>query len=172
MDLHEIRDHKIRWCKLDVAQTKVKRWNTSILHLTPVQVTGLLYIPTLDGYSCIAAGCSDVAINCGRTPVPILLQRLTLTNAILVPDTDPNADGRRRQLLLEHDYIDLELAVIDALLLNLPMRVVGEREEGTFHSLRWQGFEHGTDSSKASLRTHRKQGTPLLIKHKRSQCGW
>lgn len=47
-----------------------------------------------------------------------------------MPEYDANADEyEETTIVLEHDYIDLELAVIDALLLNLPMRVVGEEEE-------------------------------------------
>ncbi len=49
---------------------------------------------------------------------------------------DANADGTRATIVLEHDYIDLELAVIDALLVNLPMRVVGEGRDGCI--TKWQ----------------------------------
>ena len=48
------------------------------------------------------------------------------------PEYDQKADEfEETTIVLEHDYIDLEEAVIDSLILNLPMRVVGEDELST-----------------------------------------
>ena len=115
--LRKIRDHKEELLHFDVeldVAAKVQAMEPSILHLTPVQVTGYFVAHGQEIFlHCTASTVMTLPSTRSLEPVPVHLQ---------VPIDE-------RYVMPEHDYIDLELAVIDALLLNLPMRVVGEEEE-------------------------------------------
>ena len=109
---------------------KVQAMEPSILHLTPVQVTGYFVAHGQEIFlHCTASTVMTLPSTRSLEPVPVHLQ-VPIDERYVMPEYDANADEyEETTIVLEHDYIDLELAVIDALLLNLPMRVVGEEEE-------------------------------------------
>lgn len=131
--LRKIRDHKEELLHFDVeldVAVKVQAMEPSILHLTPVQVTGYFVAHGQEIFlHCTASTVMTLPSTRSLEPVPVHLQ-VPIDERYVMPEYDANADEyEETTIVLEHDYIDLELAVIDALLLNLPMRVVGEEEE-------------------------------------------
>lgn len=115
---------------LDIAEQATLR-GASIIHLEPVHVSGYFVVRELD----IVLHCqAEVVITLPSTrslnPVELTLT-VPIKERYVYPEQDVDVDDYEEiTIVLEHDYIDLEQAVLESLLLNLPQRVVSEDEEG------------------------------------------
>lgn len=114
---------------LDITEQAISR-DDSIIHLEPVHVSGYFVVREPD----IILHCNaDVVITLPSTrslkPVKVDLS-FPIKERYVYPEDDVNADDyEETTIVLEHDYIDLEQAVLETLLLSLPQRVVGPDEQ-------------------------------------------
>lgn len=130
--LRKIREHRDEVFKFDVeldVEAKIQMIEPSILHLTPVQVTGYFVTHGQEIFlHCHAKTVMTLPSSRSLKPVPVEIV-VPIDERYVEPEFDANADEyEETTIVLEHDYIDLELAVIDSLLLNLPIQVIGEEE--------------------------------------------
>ncbi|UUX34203.1 YceD family protein [Fundicoccus culcitae] len=103
--------------------------NKSVVNLEPVQVSG--YLSAIDNEIILHCQAKvNITLPSTRSLKPVLLQlTIPIKERYVYPNFDTNLqDYEETTIVLEHDYIDLESAVIDAILLNLPMRVLAEDE--------------------------------------------
>lgn len=102
----------------------------TILDIEPVQVNGYVSANEME----IFLHCqvkAEITLPSSRSLKPVTQQLLIpIKERYVYPDFDTNIhDYEETTIVLEHDYIDLDLAVIDAILLNLPMQVVDPDEK-------------------------------------------
>lgn len=99
---------------------------SSIIDVSPVHVKG--YVLSV-GYDIVlhADVEVEVVVPSTRTLEPVALQlHYPIKERYVTHDPmDPLSDYEETLILLEHDYIDLEPAVIDSILLNIPVKVIG-----------------------------------------------
>ena len=113
---------------VDIKEQAISR-DDSIIHLEPVHVSGYFVVREPD----IILHCNaDVVITLPSTrslkPVEVDLT-FPIKERYVYPEDDVNADDyEETTIVLEHDYINLEQAVLETLLLSLPQRVVGPDE--------------------------------------------
>ncbi|MGO4937243.1 YceD family protein [Fundicoccus sp. Sow4_H7] len=102
----------------------------SVIDLEPVQVKG--YLSAIDReviLQCQALVNITLPSTRSLEPVPLQLT-IPIMERYVYPDYDTNLqDYEETTIVLEHDYIDLDSAVIDTVLINLPMRVIAADEE-------------------------------------------
>lgn len=116
---------------LDINEQATSR-DASIIHLEPVHVSGYFVVREQD----IVLHCQSKAVvtlpsTRSLKPVPVNLE-FTVDERYVYEENDAYTDEyEETTIVLEHDYIDLEQAVLETLLLNLPQRVVGEDDEVT-----------------------------------------
>lgn len=103
-----------------------------IIHSEPVQVAGYFFAREQEILlHCQAKTVVTLPSTRSLKPVPVIMD-VPIKERYVYPEYDQKADEfEETTIVLEHDYIDLEEAVIDSLILNLPMRVVGEDELST-----------------------------------------
>ncbi|MBD3949824.1 DUF177 domain-containing protein [Tuanshanicoccus lijuaniae] len=114
---------------LDIAEQATLR-EASIIHLEPVHVSGYFVVREQD----IVLHCTAnvvITLPSTRTLEPVeMSMNVPIKERYVYPENDVDAnDYEEITLVLEHDYIDLEQAVLESILLNLPQRVVSEAEE-------------------------------------------
>lgn len=113
---------------LDV-QSEVKSRNTSIIQVEPVNVKG--YFLTREQEIILHCQASvKVTMPSTRSLQPVAVDlEFPISERYVYPEFDVDHDQyEETTIVLEHDYIDLELAVVDSLILNLPVQVIGEQE--------------------------------------------
>ena len=131
--IRQIREQKDDLLNLDVELSlfdQIKLRDDSIIHMDPVRVVGY-FVP----YE------QDIVLHCQLTtvitlpssrslkPVPVEIS-VPIRERYFLPGQAYNAeDYEETAIELEFDYIDLDAAVIDALLLNMPIRVIAPDEE-------------------------------------------
>lgn len=114
---------------LNITDQAMTREN-SIIHLEPVHVSGYLVVREQD----IVLHCmvnAVITLPSTRSLNPVTLNvEVPIRERYVYPKDDTDADDyEETTIVLEHDYIDLEQAVLESLILNLPQRVLGEEEE-------------------------------------------
>lgn len=110
-------------------EAAVKHRESSIIHLAPVQVAGYFFAREQEILlHCQASTVVTLPSTRTLSPVPVKLD-VPIKERYVYPEYDGEIDEfEETTIVLEHDYIDLEEAVIDSLILSLPMRVVGDDE--------------------------------------------
>lgn len=114
---------------LDITEQAALR-EASIIHLEPVHVSGYFVVREQDFVlHCTAK--ADITLPSTRTLEPVRMElEIPIKERYVYPKDDVDAEEyEETTIVLEHDYIDLEQAVLESLILNLPQRVVGEDEE-------------------------------------------
>ncbi|MDO4432060.1 MAG: YceD family protein [Aerococcaceae bacterium] len=130
--IRKLREHRGELLHFDVTlalEESLQARENSIIHLAPVQVAGyILARETEFILHCQAK--TVVTLPSTRTLQPVEVpMEVPISERYVYEEHDANAeDYEETTIVLEYDYIDLEVAVIDSLLLNLPVRVVGENE--------------------------------------------
>lgn len=127
--LREKRDELTHFtCQLDLREQLMAR-NADIIHVDPVQVTGYFVAREHEIFlHCQAQTIVTLPSTRTLAAVPVGME-VPIDERYVYPEADVNAEAyEETTIVLEHDYIDLDLAVIDNLLMNLPMRVVGVEE--------------------------------------------
>lgn len=114
---------------IDVPETLLSR-DASIIHVEPVQVIGY-FVAREQEILLHSQMNAMLTLPSTRSlkPVQVMIEA-PINERYVYPEYDTNADDyEETTIVLEHDYIDLALAVVDTILLNLPLRVVAEDEE-------------------------------------------
>ncbi|HFI0464493.1 TPA: DUF177 domain-containing protein [Streptococcus suis] len=114
---------------LDIAEQATLR-QASIIHLEPVHVSGYFVVREQE----ILLHCTAdavITLPSTRSLKPVTLDlSIPIKERYVYPEFDADADlFEETTIVLEHDYIDLEQAVLESLILNIPQRVVGNDEE-------------------------------------------
>ncbi|WP_124058028.1 YceD family protein [Vaginisenegalia massiliensis] len=131
--LKQIRDSKQGCLSFDLmidVEAALKARESSVIHLDPVQVTGDL-VARGQEYVLHCQLKTIITLPSTRTLEPVALpMELPIRERYVGVEDDVEADEyEETTIVLEHDYIDLEPAVVDVILLNLPMQVIGPDEE-------------------------------------------
>lgn len=131
--LRKIREHRDEVLRFEVEldiEEQMRTIEPSILHLSPVQVAGYFVTHKQEIFlHCTADAVMTLPSSRSLEPVPVRMV-VPIDERYVTPEYDVDSDEyEEATIVLEHDYIDLELAVIDNLLLNLPIQVIGEREQ-------------------------------------------
>lgn len=130
--IRQIREHVDEIVSLDKTydiESIIKKRDPSIIHLDPVQVTGYLVAHEQE----VILHCqlkTKIILPSTRTFNPVTLEMdIPIKERYVYPDYDGNVDEyEETTIVLEHDYIDLEPALIDGILLNLPFKIISEDE--------------------------------------------
>lgn len=114
---------------LNIAEQATLR-EASIIHLEPVHVSGYFVVREQEFVlHCIAKAVITLPSTRSLNPVTFEME-VPIRERYVYPEDDTDAEEyEETTIVLEHDYIDLEQAVLESLILNLPQRVVGEDEE-------------------------------------------
>lgn len=113
---------------LNIAEQATSR-EASIIHLEPVHVSGYFVVREQE----ILLHCDahiSITLPSSRSldPTEVKLD-IPIKERYVYPELDVSVDQyEETTIVLEHDYIDLEQAVLESLLLNLPQRVVSKEE--------------------------------------------
>ncbi|MGO4929092.1 YceD family protein [Fundicoccus sp. Sow4_D5] len=137
--IRQIQEHKGDLLNFDVQLSvfdQVKLRDDSVIHLDPVRVVG--YFVPYD---------QDIVLHCELTTVitlpssrslkPVRVElSVPISERYILPGQAYNAeDYEETAIELEFDYIDLDAAVVDVVLLNIPVRVIApDEEEGAMPS--------------------------------------
>lgn len=142
--IKQIREYKDELMDFNVELSvfeQVKSRNNEIIDLDKVQVTGFLSAQEQD----IVLHCqlqTVITLPSSRSLQPVKVElSIPIKERYVYPEYAANiGDYVETTIELEHDYIDLETAVVDAILLNIPIRVIAPDEaEGELPSGRdWQ----------------------------------
>lgn len=116
-------DHQLQ------VKKQVMERDSSIIDVSPVHVKG--YVLSV-GYDIVlhAEVEVEVVVPSTRTLDPVTLQlHYPIKERYVTHDPlEPLSDYEETLILLEHNYIDLEPAVIDSILLNIPIKVIGTKK--------------------------------------------
>lgn len=127
--LREQQDSLLHFDTVLEIEAVAKERESSIIHLAPVQVAGYFLARGQEVLlHCQASTVVTLPSTRTLSPVPVKLE-LPIKERYVYAEYDGDIDEfEETTIVLERDYIDLEEAVIDSLILNLPMRVVGDDE--------------------------------------------
>lgn len=132
--IKQIREYKDELMNFDVELSvfeQVKSRNDEIIALENVHVTGFLSAQEQD----IVLHCqlqTVITLPSSRSLKPVAVElKVPIKERYVYPEHADNiGDYAETTIELEHDYIDLETAIVDAILLNIPLRVIAPDETG------------------------------------------
>lgn len=161
--IKQIREYKNELMDFDVELSvfeQVKSRNDEIIDLEKVRVAGYLSAQEQD----IVLHCqlqTVITLPSSRSLKPVAVElNIPIRERYVYPEHAENiGDYVETTIELEHDYIDLETAVVDAILLNIPIRVIAPEEaEGELPSGRdWQVI------TEEDYQTHQEQEKAATI---------
>lgn len=134
--LKQIRDYRDQVLNFEtellIEDALIKREPT-VIHLDPVQVAGYL-VARGQEYVLHCQLETTITLPSSRTlePTPVKLSLPIKERYVGIEDDSDVDEYEETTIVLEHDYIDLEPAVLDAISLNLPVRVIGEHEDDDY----------------------------------------
>lgn len=131
--LREIRDYPedLMFFKEELdLEVALKAKDSSIISAKPALVEGFVTVVG-EAYLMQATIQVDLVLPSSRSLQAVDLSlSIPITERYVLPDMDIDQDGFEETIIvLDHDYIDLDDAVVDSIIINIPNRVLAPGEE-------------------------------------------
>lgn len=128
--LNENQDDIIRFNENLELSNKLQERESSIIHAETVNISGYI-VPSADAYIIHGEINTNLTLPSTRSLEPVQVHlNVPIKERYVYEEHDGNIeDYEETTIVLEHDYIDIEQAVIELIVINLPTRVLKPEEE-------------------------------------------